>query len=26
VPARTVPTFKFSRDFKTSVVDIKTSE
>ncbi len=24
VPARTVPTFKFSRDFKTSVVDIKT--
>lgn len=24
VPARTVPTFKFSREFKTSVVDIKT--
>ena len=24
VPARTVPTFKFSREFKNSVVDIKT--
>ncbi|PKN74864.1 MAG: integration host factor subunit beta [Candidatus Cloacimonetes bacterium HGW-Cloacimonetes-2] len=24
VPARTVPTFKFSREFKASVVDIKT--
>jgi len=23
VPARTVPTFKFSREFKTSVVDLK---
>ncbi|MDP2173398.1 MAG: HU family DNA-binding protein [Candidatus Cloacimonadaceae bacterium] len=25
VPSRTVPTFKFSREFKTSVVDFKTS-
>ena len=24
VPQRTVPTFKFSRDFKVSVVDVKT--
>ncbi len=24
VPARTVPTFKFSREFKGSVVDLKT--
>ncbi len=26
VPARTVPTFKFSREFKSSVVDIKTQK
>lgn len=25
VPARTVPTFKFSREFKSSVVDIDTN-
>jgi len=26
VPQRTVPTFKFSRDFKVSVVDVKTGK
>lgn len=26
VPARTVPTFKFSREFKTSVVDFTTKK
>lgn len=26
VPARTVPTFKFSRDFKTMVIDIKVDD
>ncbi len=26
VPARTVPTFKFSREFKNSVIDLKIKE
>ena len=26
VPARTVPTFKFSREFQSSVVDLKTEK
>jgi len=26
VPARTVPTFKFSREFKNAVIDIKVAE
>ncbi len=26
VPARTVPTFKFSREFKTSVIDLNIKE
>ncbi|MBP7205490.1 MAG: integration host factor subunit beta [Candidatus Cloacimonetes bacterium] len=26
VPARTVPTFKFSREFKTSVIDLNVKE